>query len=112
MNIFADFDTRIKNALETLDLVKENREKVDFSRITVESPRDLSHGDVATNAAMVLAKPLGTNPRALAELIVPALQADGDVDSVNDAGPGFINLKVSVGYWQRAGNRDRPSSAC
>ena len=101
MNIFADFDTRIKNALETLDLVKENREKVDFSRITVESPRDLSHGDVATNAAMVLAKPLGTNPRALAELIVPALQADGDVDSVNVAGPGFINLKVSVGYWQR-----------
>lgn len=101
MNIFADFDTRIKNALETLDLVKENREKVDFSRITVESPRDLSHGDVATNAAMVLAKPLSTNPRALAELIVPALQADSDVDSVNVAGPGFINLKVSVGYWQR-----------
>lgn len=101
MNIFADFDTRIKNALETLDLVKENREKVDFSRITVESPRDLSHGDVATNAAMVLAKPLGTNPRALAELLVPALQADGDVDGVNVAGPGFINLKVSVGYWQR-----------
>ncbi|GAK71051.1 arginine--tRNA ligase [Agrobacterium rubi TR3 = NBRC 13261] len=101
MNIFADFDTRIKNALETIDLVKAHRDTVDFGRITVESPRDPSHGDVATNAAMVLAKPLGTNPRALAELIVPALERDADVDSVNVAGPGFINIRVSVAYWQR-----------
>ncbi len=101
MNLFADFDTRIKNALETIDLVKAHRDAVDFGRITVESPRDPSHGDVATNAAMVLAKPLGTNPRALAELIVPALEQDEDVDSVNVAGPGFINIRVSVAYWQR-----------
>ncbi len=101
MNLFADFDTRIKNALETIDLVKAHRDTVDFGRITVESPRDPSHGDVATNAAMVLAKPLGTNPRALAELIVLALQQDEDVDSVNVAGPGFINIRVSVAYWQR-----------
>ena len=101
MNLFADFDTRIKNALETIDLVKANRDAVDFGRITVEAPRDASHGDVATNAAMVLAKPLGTNPRALAELIVPALEQDEDVDSVNVAGPGFINIRVSVAYWQR-----------
>lgn len=101
MNLFADFDTRIKNALETIDLVKAHRDTVDFGRITVESPRDPSHGDVATNAAMVLAKSLGTNPRALAELIVPALEQDADVDSVNVAGPGFINIRVSVAYWQR-----------
>ncbi|MES5097051.1 arginine--tRNA ligase [Agrobacterium sp. BA1120] len=101
MNLFADFDTRIKNALETIDLVKAHRDAVDFGRITIESPRDPSHGDVATNAAMVLAKPLGTNPRALAELIVPALEQDDDVDSVNVAGPGFINIRVSVAYWQR-----------
>jgi arginyl-tRNA synthetase len=101
MNIFADFDTRIKNALETIDLVKAHRDAVDFGRITVESPRDSTHGDVATNAAMVLAKPLGTNPRALAELIAPALERDEDVDSVNVAGPGFINIRVSVAYWQR-----------
>ncbi len=101
MNLFADFDTRIKNALETIDLVKAHRDTVDFGRITVESPRDPSHGDVATNAAMVLAKSLGTNPRALAELIVPALEQDADVDSVNIAGPGFINIRVSVAYWQR-----------
>lgn len=101
MNLFADFDTRIKNALETIELVKAHRDTVDFGRITVESPRDPSHGDVATNAAMVLAKSLGTNPRALAELIVPALEQDADVDSVNVAGPGFINIRVSVAYWQR-----------
>lgn len=101
MNLFADFETRIKNALETVDLIKANRESVDFSRITVEAPRDASHGDVATNAAMVLAKPLGSNPRALAELIVPALEQDPDIQAVNVAGPGFINIKVSVGYWQR-----------
>ena len=101
MNLFADFETRIKNALETIDLVKANRETVDFGRITIEAPRDASHGDVATNAAMVLAKPLGTNPRALAEMIVPVLEQDPDVQSVNVAGPGFINIKVAVGYWQR-----------
>jgi arginyl-tRNA synthetase len=101
MNLFADFETRIKNALETIDLVKANRETVDFGRITIEAPRDASHGDVATNAAMVLAKALGTNPRALAELIVPVLEKDPDVQSVNVAGPGFINIKVAVGYWQR-----------
>lgn len=101
MNIFADFETRIKNALETIDLVKANRDTVDFGRVAVEAPRDASHGDVATNAAMVLAKPLGTNPRALAEMIVPALEQDPDVMSVNVAGPGFINIKVSVEYWQR-----------
>ncbi|HEX2146812.1 MAG TPA: arginine--tRNA ligase, partial [Pseudorhizobium sp.] len=66
-----------------------------------EPPRDPSHGDVATNAAMVLAKPLGTNPRALAELIVPRLKDDPDVVDVSVAGPGFINFRLGKGYWQR-----------
>ncbi|CAD7046674.1 arginine--tRNA ligase [Pseudorhizobium endolithicum] len=101
MNLFADFETRIKDALETIDLIKEKRAEVDFGRITVEPPRDASHGDVATNAAMVLAKPLGTNPRALAELVCAALKQDPDVDEVSVAGPGFINLRLSKGYWQR-----------
>ena len=69
MNLFADFENRIKNALETLDLVKEKRSEVSFDRIIVEPPRDASHGDAATNAAMVLAKGMGMNPRALADLI-------------------------------------------
>jgi arginyl-tRNA synthetase len=101
MNLFTDFGSRIKNVLEALDIVRENREGLDFSRISVESPRDASHGDVATNAAMVLAKPLGTNPRALAEQIVAKLQEDPEVIGVSVAGPGFINVKLSIAYWQK-----------
>ncbi|WP_426238309.1 arginine--tRNA ligase [Pararhizobium sp. DWP1-1-3] len=101
MNLFTDFGSRIKNVLEALDIVRENRSALDFSRISVESPRDASHGDVATNAAMVLAKPLGTNPRALADQIVAKLQEDPEVIGVSVAGPGFINVKLSVAYWQK-----------
>src|SRR6478752_1456924 len=101
MNLFTDFEARIKNALEQLELVKEKRSELDFGRIAVEPPRDATHGDVATNAAMVLAKPLGTNPRAFAEIIIGKLKEDPDVADVSVAGPGFINIKLSVGYWQR-----------
>jgi arginyl-tRNA synthetase len=101
MNLFADFETRIKNALESLDIIREKRGELDFGRIAVEPPRDQSHGDVATNAAMVLAKPLGTNPRALADIIAEALRSDADVSEVSVAGPGFINIRLGAGYWQR-----------
>ncbi|MBU1314973.1 arginine--tRNA ligase [Pseudorhizobium marinum] len=101
MNLFADFETRIENALESIDLIKEKRSEVDFARVAVEPPRDPSHGDIATNAAMVLAKPLGTNPRALAELIVARLKEDPDVVDLSIAGPGFINIRLSKEYWQR-----------
>ena len=101
MNLFADFEVRIKEALETIDLIREKRESVDFNRLTVEPPRDPSHGDVATNAAMVLAKPLGTNPRALADVIAERLKQDADIVDVTVAGPGFINIRLSSAYWQR-----------
>ncbi|MBB3134119.1 arginyl-tRNA synthetase [Rhizobium pisi] len=101
MNLFTDFEARIKTALEQIDLVREKRSELDFGRITVEPPRDASHGDVATNAAMVLAKPLGSNPRALADIIIAKLKEDADVADVSVAGPGFINIRLSVGYWQR-----------
>ncbi|MBY3171967.1 arginine--tRNA ligase [Rhizobium laguerreae] len=101
MNLFTDFEARIKTALEQIDLVREKRSELDFGRITVEPPRDASHGDVATNAAMVLAKPLGTNPRALADVIIAKLKEDADVADVSVAGPGFINVRLAVGYWQR-----------
>ncbi|MET0359529.1 MAG: arginine--tRNA ligase, partial [Pararhizobium sp.] len=101
MNIYADLEARVKNVLEAIDLVKERRSEVDFARVAVETPRDPSHGDVATNAAMVLAKPLGTNPRALAETIAAALRDDADIAEVSVAGPGFINIRLSVGYWQK-----------
>jgi arginyl-tRNA synthetase len=100
MNLFTDFDNRIKNVLEGLEIVREKRAELDFGRISVEPPRDQSHGDVATNAAMVLAKPLGLNPRALADLIVAELKKDPEVAEVGVAGPGFINVRLSVAYWQ------------
>ena len=68
--------------------------------VSVEPPRDPSHGDLATNAAMVLAKPAGTNPRALAEALVGRLSADPLVLSAEIAGPGFINLRLDEKAWR------------
>jgi arginyl-tRNA synthetase len=71
----------------------------DLSRIVVEPPRDPTHGDMATNAAMVLAKELGKKPRELAEGIAAKLRTDSKVASVNVAGPGFINLTLKPHVW-------------
>ncbi|MEJ1120607.1 arginine--tRNA ligase [Phyllobacterium sp. CCNWLW109] len=101
MNIFADFDARIKNALQALDLKTTDGAAVDLSRVGVEPPRDASHGDIATNAAMVLSKAVGQNPRELAVKIGDALKNDPDVGSVDVAGPGFINLRLKDSYWQQ-----------
>ena len=68
--------------------------------VTLEPPRDTAHGDLATNAAMVLAKPAGLPPRALAEILAPRLEALAEVASVSIAGPGFINLTLSREVWQ------------
>ena len=73
---------------------------LDRGAVAVEPPRDPAHGDLATNAAMVLAKQARTNPRALAELIAPKLEAVPAVTSVEIAGPGFINLKLSSDAWR------------
>ena len=67
MNLFADFETRIKAILADKVIPEDKRQAADLSRIVVEPPRDASHGDLATNAAMVLSKAMGMNPRALAE---------------------------------------------
>ncbi len=100
MNIFAQFASRIVGAVESLGLQPKDGGALDFSRLTVEPPRDPSHGDLATNAAMVLAKAVGENPRALAERIATALRADPDVAAVEVAGPGFVNLRLADGFWQ------------
>ena len=100
MNIFADFNEQVIKAVQGLDLKSKDGGALDLSRIAVEPPRDASHGDLATNAAMVLAKNAGQNPRALAETIAAALRADKDVASVEVAGPGFVNLRLSDGFWQ------------
>ncbi|WP_024585639.1 arginine--tRNA ligase [Aliihoeflea sp. 2WW] len=99
MNIFAEFNARIEKIVQSFDLQTETG-SVDLSRVTVEPPRDPSHGDLATNAAMVLAKPAKTNPRALAERIAEALKADPDVAAVDVAGPGFVNLRLNDTFWQ------------
>jgi len=100
MNIFADFTARVTKAVEALDLKDKDGVSPDLSRIAVEPPRDASHGDLATNAAMVLAKPTGQNPRALAERLALALRDDKDVAAAEVAGPGFVNLRLKDGFWQ------------
>src|SRR5690242_13398467 len=71
----------------------------DVFRIVVEPPRDPTHGDMATNAAMILAKDTGKKPRELAESIAAKLRSDGKVASANVAGPGFINLTLKPHVW-------------
>jgi arginyl-tRNA synthetase len=71
-----------------------------FANVTLEPPRDPSHGDLATNATMVLAKPAGLNPRALAEAIVAKLAAHPAITSAEIAGPGFINLRLAPAAWR------------
>lgn len=97
MNIFQVFGERIRSAIASLqtDVPADV-----LARIAVEPPRDASHGDVATNAAMLLGKPLGRKPRELAEEIAAALRADPDVAAVEVAGPGFINLRIAPAFWQ------------
>lgn len=101
MNIFADFDVKIKKTLQDLGLKDKDGGELDVSRVGVEPPRDATHGDISTNAAMVLSKAVGSNPRELAAKIAEALKGDADVASVDVAGPGFINLRLNDDYWQR-----------
>jgi len=93
-NIFADILDRVRSA--TADVLTGS---VDQSRVTVEPPRDPAHGDIATNAAMVLAKDAGRKPRELAEAIAENLRADALVAKVDVAGPGFINLTLKPVAW-------------
>jgi arginyl-tRNA synthetase len=100
MNIFSDFEQRIEAALraalgeEALAAAGEALEK-----LAAEPPRDPTHGDIATNAAMVLAKPLKTKPRDIADKLAGALAADPDIEAVDVAGPGFVNLRLSDRFW-------------
>lgn len=99
--LHAAFVARIDAVLNALEM--EGVLPADTSRanVTVEPPRDPAHGDLATNAAMVLAKQAKTNPRALAEKIVEHLQREPDITEATIAGPGFINLRLSPEAWRR-----------
>ncbi|MFY9837057.1 MAG: arginine--tRNA ligase [Xanthobacteraceae bacterium] len=98
-NVFAEILERIRAANEALVGAGQLPAGVDQSRIAVEPPRDAAHGDMATNAAMVLAKDAGHKPRDLAELIAEKLRADTLIEKVEVAGPGFINLTLRPAAW-------------
>jgi arginyl-tRNA synthetase len=96
MNIFSDFHAKIIAAAKQLGLA----EAAPFAAITLERPRDPAHGDLATNAAMVLAKSAGKNPRELATALITNLQALPGVAACEIAGPGFINIRLLDSVWQ------------
>lgn len=101
MNIFALFTQHVRMAVAGLASEGIVLSEVALDRIVVEAPRDPTHGDLATNAAMVLSKEAGLKPRDLAEKIAARLAAVADVARVDIAGPGFINLTVKASVWPR-----------
>jgi arginyl-tRNA synthetase len=100
MNPYGHFIGEIVGALKSMQAAGELREKLDFSAITAEPPRDPAHGDIATNAAMVLAKAAGKKPRDIAEPLLARLRVNPDVVDGAVAGPGFINLKIADSFWR------------
>jgi len=100
MNAFAYIRQKIVAEIEALVASGGLPAGLDTSRVTAEPPRDTSHGDIATNAAMVLAKPAGLPPRTIAERLAERLANLDDVTGVEIAGPGFINLKIADRFWQ------------
>jgi arginyl-tRNA synthetase len=100
MNIFRHFEEIVSDALGGLQSAGTLAADLNLSRVAVEPPRDPSHGDISTNAAMVLSKPAGMKPRDLADQISTSLQASGHFTDVSIAGPGFINMTVRDTFWQ------------
>ncbi|MCZ8315808.1 arginine--tRNA ligase [Phreatobacter sp.] len=101
MNIFALFTQHVRAAVSALAADGIVLPEAALDRVVVEAPRDPTHGDLATNAAMVLSKDAGMKPRDLAEKIAARLAAVPDVAKVDIAGPGFINLTVKAEVWPR-----------
>ena len=102
MNPFKDFAAAVARAVESANLRDADGNGPDLARATVEPPRDPSHGDLSTNVAMVLAKPLRAKPRDIADRIAGGLRAEHGVEAVEIAGPGFINVRLGASYWQDA----------
>ncbi len=99
MNLFADIRTLVLDALAQMQSDGSLPSDLDFSNVTVEPPRDALHGDMATNAAMVLAKTARLKPRDIAEKLANKLAADPRVISADVAGPGFLNLRLDPKVW-------------
>jgi len=99
MNIFIKFEDEIAAIMQSLEADKLVPSGIDSRRAVVELPRDETHGDLATNIAMVCAKPAGMKPRDLAEMVAKRLEALEQVAAVEIAGPGFINIHLHEGQW-------------
>ena len=102
MNIFNYFKIKLNKLIEDISAEGALPIGMDLSRASVEPPRDSSHGDIATNAAMVLARPAKMKPRDIAELLIDKMRDWEEVSDVGIAGPGFINLKIADDFWRDA----------
>jgi arginyl-tRNA synthetase len=100
MTLYTRFAAHVAAALDTLVAAGTLPADLDRRNVTVEPPRDVTHGDLATNAAMVLAKPAKSNPRALAEALAAELGTLDEVAEATVAGPGFINLRLTDAAWR------------
>jgi arginyl-tRNA synthetase len=100
MNLFADIRTQVIADLNAMVEAGQLPEGLNFDNVTVEPPRDATHGDMATNAAMVLAKPAGLKPRDIADALAARLASDDRITAAEVAGPGFLNLRLSASLWQ------------
>ncbi|SCZ73736.1 arginyl-tRNA synthetase [Epibacterium ulvae] len=100
MNLFTDIHTLVVDSLVALVAEGILPEGLDFANVAVEPPRDAAHGDMATNAAMVLAKPAKMKPRDIATALADKLAADPRVTGAEVAGPGFLNVRLEASVWQ------------
>ena len=99
MNLFTEVRTLVLDALQAMEAAGDLPGGLETGNVTVEPPRDAAHGDMATNAAMVLAKPAGQKPRDIAEVLARHLADDPRIDSADVAGPGFLNLRLAPSVW-------------
>jgi arginyl-tRNA synthetase len=100
MNLFRYFREEVVRSVEQLVASGRVPAGLDVGRVTVEPPREAGHGDLSTNAAMVLSRPAGLQPRQLADLIAGQLRGHAAVTDVAVAGPGFINIRLADSFWQ------------
>jgi arginyl-tRNA synthetase len=99
-DIFTHFRFVVVGEIDALVKAGELPEGLDLTRVAVEPPRDPAHGDLSTNAAMVLAKPAKMPPRDLAQKLAARLAKESDITAADVAGPGFINLRIADAFWQ------------
>ncbi len=100
MNLFSEIRGLVLDALAQMQSEGALPEGLSFDNVAVEPPRDAAHGDMATNAAMVLANPAKMKPRDIADVLAGKLAADDRITSAEVAGPGFLNLRLAPAVWQ------------